>query len=322
MSERQKRVVITGPTGLIGRALMSQCVQNGTEVYAVVRPGSRRSGCIPDHPLVHSISCDLSELSTLPDLIPGPCDVFYHLGWGHTGRAKNGDVKYQTENINFTVDAVRAADSLSCHLFVGAGSQAEYGPKHLERISPETPESPVTAYGICKYAAGRLARLEGERQKLPVVWMRIFSTYGVGDKPDMLMGSLVRKMLRGEHISMTAGIQQWDYLNAEDAGRAFFLAGESCCQSAVYCLGSGEKRPLREYVEETARLTGYDQPVGYGEIPYTENSVMDLCADIRSLTRDTGFRPEISFSSGMSRLVQELKREEKMPEGVRPRPGS
>lgn len=303
MRFRQKTVVITGPTGLIGRALIDCCLREKANVYAVVRPGSKRIGTLPATGAVHLVECDLSDLHDLPEKIPGPCEVFYHLGWGHTGHAKNGDVEFQTENIDFTIEALRAARALSCRLFVGAGSQAEYGPLDLARISPETPEHPVTAYGICKYAAGRLAALEGEKLGIPVVWMRIFSTYGVGDKPDMLMGSLVRKMLQGEHISMTEGIQQWDYLNAKDAGRAFFLAGGNCDKSAVYCLGSGQKRPLREYVEETARLTGYRQSVGYGEIPYTEKSVMNLCADIRSLTRDTGFLPEVDFTSGMKELI-------------------
>ena len=309
MSEAQKRVVITGPTGLIGRALIRQCVRSHTEVYAVVRPGSRRMSTLPEHPLVHKLECDLSDLGSLPGRIPESCDVFYHLGWGHTGRAKNGDVKFQTENIDFTLDALRSASALSCRLFIGAGSQAEYGPLNLDRISPDTPEHPVSSYGICKYAAGRLARLEGERLGIPVVWMRIFSTYGIGDKEDMLMGFLVRKMIHGEHIAMTQGIQEWDYLNADDAGRAFYLAGEHCGKSAVYCLGSGQKKPLREYVEEAAQLSGYRLPVGYGEVPYSENSVMKLCADISSLTEDTGFVPRISFTEGIRELIEACRRE-------------
>lgn len=108
---------------------------------------------------------------------------------------------------------------------------------------------------------------------------------------------------------MTQGIQEWDYLNADDAGRAFYLAGERCGKSAVYCLGSGQKRPLREYVEEAARLSGYRLPVGYGEVPYTGNSVMKLCADISSLTRDTGFVPRISFTEGIRELIEECRRE-------------
>ena len=66
MSEAQKRVVITGPTGLIGRALIRQCVRSHTEVYAVVRPGSRRMSTLPEHPLVHKLECDLSDLGSLP----------------------------------------------------------------------------------------------------------------------------------------------------------------------------------------------------------------------------------------------------------------
>ena len=64
-------------------------------------------------------------------------------------------------------------------------------------------------------------------------------------------------MNNGNHISMTAGNQQWDYLYCSDAGRAFYLVGDKCNKNAVYCLGCGEKRPLREYIEIIADKVGY-----------------------------------------------------------------
>lgn len=301
-----KKAVITGATGLIGLALVKECLKNDCEVYAVVRPTSKRLNVLPDDERLHIIECSLSELSCLRELIDSRCDVFYHLGWGHTGKGKDADIKFQTENIDFTIDAVRAAKDLGCSLFVGAGSQAEYGTLDIDKISPESPTDPRIPYGVCKLAAGKLARTECDRIGIPCVWVRIFSTYGYNDKKDMLMGSLIQKMKNQEHISMTEGIQQWDYLFCDDAGRAFFLVGEGCTKSAVYCLGSGQKRPLKEYVELVAKKLQYTQPIGFGEIAYTKSSVMNLCADISALTRDTGFMPRVGFEEGIELLINSL----------------
>ena len=65
-----KRAVITGPTGSIGIALINELVANGIEVLAVVRPGSMRADRIKESSLVKRVSCDLSELEKLPELIP------------------------------------------------------------------------------------------------------------------------------------------------------------------------------------------------------------------------------------------------------------
>ena len=41
------RVVITGPTGAIGHALIEKCISNGDEVLAVCRKGSSRIASLP-----------------------------------------------------------------------------------------------------------------------------------------------------------------------------------------------------------------------------------------------------------------------------------
>ena len=46
---------------------------------------------------------------------------------------------------------------------------------------------------------------------------------------------------------------------------------------------------------------------GIGKKPYPAQPVMRLCADISSLTEDTGFVPEYEFSNGISEMVCCLK---------------
>ena len=44
--------------------------------------------------------------------------------------------------------------------------------------------------------------------------------------------------------------------------------------------------------------------MGIGKIPYSDNQIMKLYADIDLLKKDTGFEPEISFEEGI-RLTTE-----------------
>lgn len=296
--------VITGATGLIGLALVNQCINSGCEVYAVIRPDSARKYLLPESELIHIIECDISRLNDLPELIDKECDVLYHLAWSHTGKHKNDGIEYQIKNIDFTIEAVRAAKALGCRLFIGAGSQAEYGPLNNDIISPHTPANPRIPYGICKLAAGKLAMIEGKRIGINCVWMRVFSVYGFNDKREAFMESLINKMHYDETIEMTEGIQLWDYLYCDDAARAFFLAGIVSKKSKIYCLGSGQSRPLKEYVAVVAERMGYTKPIGYGKIPYTSESVMKLCADISQISEDIGWTPLISFDEGIKETIR------------------
>ena len=77
-----KRVVITGPTGVLGTALTKKMVREGIETYVVCHPGSKRTAAIIEHPLLHKVECDLSEFEKLPSLVGKSCDAFFiWLGW-------------------------------------------------------------------------------------------------------------------------------------------------------------------------------------------------------------------------------------------------
>jgi nucleoside-diphosphate-sugar epimerase len=295
---------------MIGAALSHECVQNGVRVTAVLRPDSQKRDRLPSSPLIEPVECALTDLQRLPDLVEGSADAFFHLGWGHTGPAKYDSIFHQTENIDCTLHALHSAKRLGCNVFIGAGSQAEYGPKALPCIGPDTPCSPKIAYGICKYAAGQLALAEGERLDLPVAWVRIFSVYGPGDKPSTMVASTVNRMLYGEPVAFTAGKQIWDYLYCDDAAHALFLLGKrNGASKGVFCLGSGETRQIAEYIKLIADTVGYEQPLQMGSLPYSPNQVMRLCADHTSLTHETGFTPAVSFEEGIRRTVAARRKE-------------
>ena len=84
-----KRIIITGPTGAIGIALIRHCIRAGIEVTAVCRPGSKRKNRIPINKNVKILECSLDNLTCLPQVIDTEYDTFYHLGWsGTTGKAR------------------------------------------------------------------------------------------------------------------------------------------------------------------------------------------------------------------------------------------
>ena len=291
---------------MIGVALIEECLRHDIEIYAVVRSSSGKAGRLPLSDKIHLTDCSLEDLSDLPGRIPGGCDTFYHIAWGNTGEARNKSTELQSRNIFYTLQAVRAAAELGCRRFIGAGSQAEYGPMDVEKISPDSPVNPSTPYGASKLAAGHLAGMLCRELGMECIWPRIFSVYGKYEKETTMVASGLRKMLAGEPTEFTPAMQRWDYLYSRDAGRAFYLIGEKGKDGSVYCVGSGQARPLKEYIEEMAALTGAGKP-GIGAKPYPPGAVMNLCADIGTLTGDTGFIPEYTFEQGIRETIEWIK---------------
>ena len=57
-----RKVIITGPTGAIGHALIDKCLDEGCEVFAICRPNSARIKSLPKNAGLHVLEYDLSEL--------------------------------------------------------------------------------------------------------------------------------------------------------------------------------------------------------------------------------------------------------------------
>lgn len=293
-----QRIVITGVTGTIGMAIIEQMIKQNIQVLAICNPNSSRNQQIYKNPLISMVNCDLNHLNTLNVKNFPAYDIFYHLGWiGTVGESRN-NTYMQTQNISNSLDAVDLAKRLGCHTFIGAGSQAEYG-RTENILRPDTPTNPENGYGIAKLCAGKLTRLRCSQLNLRHIWIRIFSVYGPYDGANSLISSMISKLADGIIPQTTAGEQLWDYLYSGDAGKAFYLAGLYGKNGTVYCLGSGVSRPLKNYIMTLRDIIAPDMQIEVGAIPYSQNQVMHLQADISTLQEDTGFYPEISFENGI-----------------------
>lgn len=306
-----KRVVVTGATSMIGQALIQECLEHGVQVCAVIRQNTGRRDRLPEHPNLQLAECSLEEIERLPEIISGKWDTFYHIAWGYTGAARNKSVLLQSKNIDYTLKAVQAASKLGCTRFIGAGSQAEYGPLDQEKIGPDAPEHPTTPYGVSKLSAGKLSRLLCGELGMEWIWPRIFSVYGIYDKESTMVMTALHQFMNGEETAFTPGDQQWDYLYSKDAGKAFYLIGEKGKNGSVYCVGSGHSRRLKEYILKIRDIAAPSANPGIGKKPYPAQPVMRLCADISSLTEDTGFIPEYEFSEGILEMVCWIKERQK-----------
>jgi nucleoside-diphosphate-sugar epimerase len=296
-----KNVVISGGTGMIGIALIRKLITEDVEhIYVLCRESSLKIDRLPADDRICITPCSISEFHTLPDKIPSKCDTFYHFAWLGTGGARrNLLIDQQAENIKYTMDAIEVAQKLGCSKFIGAGSQAEFGLLDVDKIRPDSPCNPIQAYGIAKYAAGRLAMLKAEMLEIDCLWVRIFSVYGTLDRRNSLISTTIEKLRKGEKPPFTPAQQKWDYLFEQDAGDAFAAIGEKASGRKVYCLGSGESKRLQEYIEIIRDCLDPNLQLGIGDLPYPPNAVMNLCADISAITEDTGWVPKISFETGI-----------------------
>lgn len=301
------RCLVSGASGHVGSYLTRRLVDSGAEVYALVRPESdlwRLSG-VQDR--IQVLRGELSALSTLaPEIKRVAPDAVFHLAWYGVSGDYRDDPQQISRNVVGSLELFDIAQQAGCKLWVGIGSQAEYGP-FSGLLTEDVPTNPTTVYGVSKLCVGMLTQKLAELVGMRWLWLRLLASYGPTDDTRHMIPSVIRQLLCHECPSLTQGEQSWDYLYVEDVAEAIYKAAESgAC--GIFNVGSGSAYTVRHVVEQIRDIVDPALPVGFGEVPYRSDQVMHLQADTSKLRQATGWEPRTALDEGLRRTVDWYRR--------------
>jgi len=294
---------VTGATGFIGSFLVRKLLSDGHEVVAVIRnPKAESTWRITDILSdLTIITADLSNATAYREFRAIKPDAIFHLAWDGVGSAERNSSKQITRNVITTLQMLEFCEQVCCPVFVGLGSQAEYGIA-TGALTEDFVCAPVTSYGTAKHAISLMANKFREITDTRVVWFRLFSAYGPMDDPGHLIPMLIKTLLAGDRPSLTKCEQKWDYLYVTDAVDAL-IRGVNSIAAGIFNLGSGQSQPLRDIVKLARDLVDPALQIGFGDIPYRPDQVMHLEADISRLHEATGWKPRVGIDDGLKATV-------------------
>lgn len=292
------RVLVTGATGLLGRATVSAFLSGGYEVIALSRSGTSVGGA-------RGLACDLTDQQeTRRALDEARASCLVHLAW-HGG----ADRWHAPENLDWichTLRLVRQFADIGGKRVVAAGSCAEYDWSHSV-LSEATPLVGTTPYGAAKAACG-LALSSGAFGDTAIAWARIFFVFGAGEPRGRLFGDLIRGLLAGDRVACTDGLQRRDFLHVEDVARALVAIAASNVTGPVN-VAHGEALAVRDLIREVAAQLNAEDLVDYGALSRPPGDPDVLEADVTRLRQETGFSPSLSWTEAVRKVLdKELAR--------------
>lgn len=296
-----KRAIVTGGNGFIGSRLVNELVSRGVEVTILTSKSADEKKCSND--LIKTIYTTYNDYSALIPKMEKGYDVFYHLGWaGVAGKEKN-NIPLQLRNIEAGVNAISLSGKLKCRLFIGAGTVAEYV-FNKDTIDFTLRQTPNDIYGATKVACHYLLEVIAKQWKQDMIWVVLPSTFGEGRKEDNILTYTIVSLLRKERPIYGNLEQMWDFLYVSEVARALADIGEYGKPGTTYGVGSGEYRPLKEYIKKVRDMINPKLPLGINELTDQPGHILSSCVNIEQLTKDTGFVPKISFEEGMRRTIK------------------
>lgn len=301
----KKTAIITGATGFVGRAVLSELLRNDYKVYAVVREGKEHtlpheSNCVP-------VVCSLDNISSLKSEFTNcTIDVMYHFAWAGVSGAQRADINTQLVNAKWTVDAVLFAKDIGVKKMVCAGSIMEH--ELMSTAYTQGARPPLAyVYGAGKVAAHTMSKCIAASVGQDLIWATITNTYGVGEDSPRLINATLKKCLCNESPRFTSGTQRYDFVYIDDVARAFRLIGERGKPFNDYLIGSGNAKSLKEFLLEMQQEIAPEIPFIFGEIPYKGVDLPPEVYDCSQTERDTGFKASVSFGKGCRLTYDWLK---------------
>ncbi|WP_312692022.1 NAD-dependent epimerase/dehydratase family protein [Caproiciproducens sp.] len=300
-----KKAIVTGASGFVGSWLVRRLLENGVRVTAVELPGNANIKRLPVHENLSIVFCEPSgELSLSQIIKDRGFDVFYNLAWNGAGGPNRANYTIQLHNVKMCLDYLTAADSLQCDKFISVGTIGEY---MAELAANNNIVSENFMYATCKSFTEKMLRIAAHKLSCQFIWCTFCGLYGPGDGTPNLVNYTIKNLLNGVSPQYGPAEQPFDFLHISDCVNALYLIGKSNTAVNSFFIGSGSPRPLKEFLYAIQQAVCPQIKVGIGERP-DDGTVYKLeWYDIQSLVKETGFKPNYSFQSGILETAEWLK---------------
>lgn len=297
------RTLITGGAGFIGSHIAELLVAQGHEVIVVDNLHSGRLKNLSSllaHPLFSFQNVDICDLTFLAPLFVGIDWVFHMAGLADIVPSIEKPRDYYRVNVEGTFNVLECARQAGVKRFIYAASSSSYGiPSQYP--TPETAKiDPQYPYALTKYLGEELVMHWEKVYQLPTISLRLFNVYGPRSRTSGTYGAvfgvfLAQKLHEKPFTVVGDGTQTRDFTFVTDVARAFVTAAESQLSGEVFNVGSSTHQSVNKLIE----LLGGD--VVY--IPKRPGEPDCTFADIRKIQKKLGWKAEVSFEEGVSKLI-------------------
>ena len=302
-----KYVIVTGANGFIGKTLVNALLEKG---YHVVALDIRFDDVLANDDRVTCVNVMNKEVAALAGEIPQQDYMcFFHLAWAGTSGPARADYVVQLNNVKLACDYIKLCSEIGCKRVVYASSINEMETYEYLQSDDIEPAGGYI-YGTGKLAAHLMGETVAKLNGIEFIPVIITNIYGVGEKSARMIYTSINKLVHKEHCSFTAGYQTYDFIYITDAINSIIAVAEKGKAFNRYYIGSGEPKPLREFLLEMRDIVDPEAELGLGDIPFKGVDISYDQFDLKKVERDTGYQNEVPFAEGI-RMTAEYIRGEK-----------
>ena len=298
-SIRGKRVLITGITGFIGKALEKRLNMLGAKIFGISRSEGKNNQILK--------STILNYFAVDKFIKDSKIEICFHLA--SASLVEEGQLHpYQTFKVNTegTLNILESARINKLEKIIIASTSHVYGGNKVPYLENYTLK-PTRPYETSKACTDIIAQSYAESFDLPVLIPRFVNIYGPGDLNfQRLIPKTIKSVLEGSLPRMWGGGAIRDYLFIDDAIDAYIrlatLDMKHVEDNRIFNFGSSNRISVRDLIKKIIKISG--KKLEIKKIPQErEEEIESQYVSSKKARQLLGWEPKIDLNLGLKKTV-------------------
>lgn len=296
------RIIVTGGAGFIGSHVVETFLAAGHEVLVLdslwEHGGGRRQNVAERALFVHMDVRDENLTRIFQEFKP---EVVCHHAAQHSVAIGSRDPVFDAQvNVVGLLNVLENCVKGGVRKVLFASSAATYGNVEKLPINENTPQRPVSPYGISKMVAEHYLRFYRAEHGLDFTALRYGNVYGPRQDPNGEAGVIaifIGKFLAKAGVRIDSdGEQTRDYVYVRDVANVNAIALE-CGSGGYYCIGTGERTSVNGIYQALQQISGFAAPITHAA--RRPGDARDVQFDPRLAKAELGWSAGTSLLDGM-----------------------
>jgi len=298
------KILVTGGAGFIGSNVVDAYIKKGYEVVVVDDLSSGKKENLNKKAKFYELDiCD----KALEDVFEEKkFDIVNHHAAQVDVRKSIADPAFDARvNIEGSLNVLENCRKHRVKKIIFASSGGViYGECGVVPPNEDSPVSPLSPYGINKYAVERYLSTYEKIHGLKYTALRYGNVYGPRQDPFGEAGVVAifsGKMLNNEEVNIFGdGKQVRDYIYVGDVVKVNMLCLENG-DNEIFNIGTGKSTSVNSIFSEMKKLIGYSRDAAYR--PPRAGELIKSSLDVRKAEERLGWKAEVGLREGLKRTI-------------------